>query len=117
LSSSDKPEKPKKPKKPKNKDKDTMANDLSHNPLILDTPAVISATNKFTLNHIRLVPDGAAAARAVLEDGQGRVIAVLQAPAQQTDRIDHGPNNMHITGLELASISGAGAQVHVYCGE
>lgn len=91
-----------------------MAND-TNNPgvLVLDTAAVISATNTFKIRKIRLVP-AAAASTASFEDGEGRVIAGLAAPANgHSDDANFDPPYV-VTGLELASITGTGAVAYVY---
>ena len=92
-----------------------MANDLTHNPLRLDTAAVISTTLKFCIKKIVLIT-GATAGDAELRDGQDRIIAQLAAVAEAPDELDFNADPLIITGLELQSISGTGAQVYVYCG-
>jgi hypothetical protein len=92
-----------------------MANDLSHNPLILDTAAVISATNRFVLRKVVFYAD-TAADFAVLEDGLGREILRCQTGAAGApDEHDWNSQYFEVTGLELASIS-AGCSIHIFCG-
>jgi len=92
-----------------------MANDLTHNPLILDTAAVISATNTFKLLKVQFI--GAVAGDdAIFENGLGQEIIHLSAPAANApDSIDYGPDGFIVKGLELASIAVSGV-AHVYCG-
>jgi hypothetical protein len=92
-----------------------MANDVTHNPLILDTAAVISATNKYVIK--KIVFRGALAGDdAVLENGAGQVIARLTAPAATSnDELDFAGDWLIVDGLELASIAASGV-VYVYCG-
>lgn len=91
-----------------------MANDLTHNPLVLDTAAVISATNVFRIK--KIVFRGALAGDdAIFEDGLGRVIVRLTAPAATSnDEFDCVGSPMIVTGLELASIAASGV-AYVYC--
>ena len=90
-----------------------MANDLTHNPLILDTAAVISAANTFVILKIQF--RGAAAGDvAIFEDGIGREIARLSAPAAGAiDELDFTARPFTVIGLELASIAASGI-AHVY---
>jgi hypothetical protein len=83
--------------------------------LVLDTAAVISTTNLFSIRKIVLVAGGAAAACEV-RDSADRIIASLAAPATSSDEIDFNAERLTVTGLELQSISGAGALCYVYCG-
>ena len=93
-----------------------MANDLTlPGRLVLDTAAVVSATNTFVIRKMVLVAVDAEAA-ASFEDGNGDVITSLAAPAGSSDEIDFNNNTLRVTGLELASISGTGAVAYVYCG-
>jgi hypothetical protein len=84
--------------------------------LRLDTPAVIDATNMFKIRKVRLVPAGFAAT-ATLKDGAGRLIASLSAPANgPADEKDwHAQSWGPVKGLELATLTGTGAVVYVYC--
>ena len=92
-----------------------MSNDLSHNPLILDTAAVISLTNQFVIRKVVFFADTASDA-ASLEDGQGKEILRCQTGAAGApDEHDWNSNPLVVTGLELATIS-AGCSLHVYCG-
>jgi hypothetical protein len=92
-----------------------MANNLNTPGVLdLDTPAVISATNKFKIRLVALVP-AAAAATAILEDGAGREICRLSANANGIADTRVFVNPSVVTGLELATITGAGARVQVYC--
>ena len=92
-----------------------MANDVAANPFLLDTAAVISATEVFTIKKITFL--GAAAGdSAILESGAGREIARLKTPViGATDELSFIPGALSVVGLELASIS-AGGLVHVYLG-
>jgi hypothetical protein len=93
-----------------------MANILTTPGLLdLDTAAVISATNKYKIRLVALVP-AAAAATAVLEDGAGREICRMSANANgiADARVFVNPA-YSCTGLELATITGAGARLQVYC--
>lgn len=93
-----------------------MSNDVNNKGvLILDTPAVISATNTFKIRKLVLI-SGATACDATLEDGAGDLIAQLSCPAESADEIDWNANSQVSKGLELASIAGTGAVVYVYCG-
>ena len=91
-----------------------MANDLTHDPLILDTPAVISATNIFKIRKAVLTGH-TATATAQIKNGAGQVIGDLQATAGAVDELNF-PNGYVVKGFELASITGAGAKLEVYCG-
>lgn len=92
-----------------------MANDLD-NPgvLVLDTAAVISATNKFKIRKLFLDPAGAAAS-ADIADGAGNHLHYLNCPANQGREIDFGEKCFWQVGFELVSIT-AGAHLHVYAG-
>lgn len=82
--------------------------------LTLDTAAVISATLQYEIKLIRLVP-AAAAATASFKDGAGRLIARMAAAANgNADPAVFNPP-LKVTGLELATITGAGAAIDVYC--
>ena len=91
-----------------------MANDVTHNPLVLDTNAVISATNRFQIRKARIVA-AAAAVSATLKNGAGQEIGRLAAAIGTADEIDFHADPLEVVGLELASLAGAGAIVHVYC--
>ena len=81
--------------------------------LVLDTAAVISTTNLFSIRKIVLVAAGAAIACEV-RDGADRIIASLAAPANSSDEIDFNAERLTVTGLELQSITGG--LCYVYCG-
>jgi len=91
-----------------------MANDLTHNPLVLDTAGVISATNIFRIK--KIVFRGALAGDdCIFEDGQGRLIVRLTAPgATSNDEFDCVGAPHVCVGLELASIAASGV-AFVYC--
>lgn len=93
-----------------------MANDLN-NPgvLILDTAATISLTNQFVIKKIQFI--GAVAGDdAIFQDGAGREIAHLSAPAANApDFIDFGESPHVCTGLILSTLAASGV-CHVYCG-
>jgi hypothetical protein len=91
-----------------------MANDLTKNPLMMDTAAVISLTNTFIIKKIILDPAGAAGS-ADFHDGNGRHWLHLACPANQHREVDFGEGGFTVTGLELAAIT-AGAHVHIFCG-
>jgi hypothetical protein len=93
-----------------------MANQLTTpNVLVLDTPAVIDATNQFKIRKIRLVP-AAAAATATIKNGAGQVVHALSAAAAGPgDEIDWSSQSFPQKGLELATLVGAGAIVYIYC--
>jgi hypothetical protein len=83
--------------------------------LRLDTPAVIDAVNQFKIRKIRLVPAGFNAT-ATLKDGAGRLIAALAAVATgPADEMDFHAMSQTFKGLELATLTGTGAIVYVYC--
>jgi hypothetical protein len=84
--------------------------------LVLDTPAVISATNPYKIRKARLVP-AAQNATATLKDGSGRVIAGLAAVASGVpDEMDFSSMSVGpFKGLELATLTGTGAVLYVYC--
>lgn len=91
-----------------------MANDLTHNPLRLDTTGTISATNIFFIKKAVLTgvtSDGT----AVLKDGAGKIIGTMQAPSKSVDELNFTPNAFRAKGLRLDSISGTGAVVEIYC--
>lgn len=92
-----------------------MANDVTHNPLVLDSTGVLSATNRFQIRKIRLIP-AAAACTATLKNGAAQIIASLSAVASGApDEVDFHADPLEVLGLELSAIAGAGAIVHVYC--
>jgi len=92
-----------------------MANDLTHNPLRLDAAAIISATNLFVLKKVVLTGH-TANATATIKNGAGQNIGTLQATAGAVDELNFSPDGLRSTGFELATITGAGAVVEVYCG-
>lgn len=91
-----------------------MANDVTHDPLILDTAAVISATNTFRIRKIVLTGH-TANATAQVKNGAGQVIGDLQATAGAVDELNFSVDPLVSKGFELAAIAGAGAKVEVYC--
>lgn len=92
-----------------------MANQLTTPGVLrLDTAAVISATNKFKIRLIVLIP-GSTPSTASLKDGAGRVICDLSAPTSGLADTRVFVNPPVVTGLELATIAGTGALVEVYC--
>jgi hypothetical protein len=77
--------------------------------LVLDTPAVVSATNQYKIRKVRLVP-AAQNSTAMLKDGSGRVIAGLAAVANGVpDEMDFSSMSAPFKGLELATLVGTGA--------
>jgi hypothetical protein len=89
--------------------------DVTHNPLILDTAAVISATLKYRIRKMVLTGNTAPAV-AVLKNGAGQIIATLQCTAGAVDELNFQRDPLTVTGLELASITAAvSAHVDVYC--
>lgn len=91
-----------------------MANDLTHDPLILDTAAVISATLTFKIRKVVLTGN-TASATAQIKNGSSQVIGDLQCTAGAVDELNF-PNGYVVKGFELAAIAGAGAKLEVYCG-
>lgn len=90
-----------------------MANVLGQNPMILDTPAVISPDQLFVLRKLQYI--GTATGNdAIFKDGAGREIAHLSSPGPEApDSIDFDRSPKYVVkGLELASISSGVA--HVY---
>lgn len=93
-----------------------MANDLSHNPYILDTTGGIFASNQPVWIRKIQFRGAAAGDTAVIGNGAGQEIARLCcAAAGQADEIDFNERPFLIHGLELTSIAANGV-VHVYLG-
>lgn len=90
-----------------------MANDLTHNPLILDTAATISLTQTFYIRKLTFI--GAVAGDdAIFQNGKSQEIAHLSAPAANApDAIDFGYQPLKVTGLILSAIAASGV-AHVY---
>lgn len=93
-----------------------MANDTNNpgGPWVLDTTGTITS-GRVKVRKFRLVP-AAAAALASIQNAAGDTQAALAAAANGTsDEIDFGPNGKWIDGIKLATLSGTGAKLYVYC--
>jgi hypothetical protein len=102
-----------------------MANDLTHNPLVLDTSATIYATgaNRVKLRKARLTTTGTPAAvqSVIIQDGAGKEIAALSIPASGgADSIDFSDivRSPVLDGLIVVMSPSplTTTRLHLYCG-